>query len=374
MESGSRFAVVLLNFGGPRSRDEVRRFLFEILRDPNTIQLPAPGWVQDRLAAAIARRRAVEVGRQYGEIGGRSPIVAATERIAAALAEALQPRAAAAGSESVPDPLPVYIAHRYLPGDTARAAARMVADGITDLLALPLYPHYSHATSGSSFQQLAAELSQAGYAGRCRALRSYPDSGGYLAALAERLEECLADARLQPDGTVILCSAHGLPATYIERGDPYKLELYRSLEALKRRFAGWRFELSFQSRVGPAEWLQPYTDRILSTFAAQGVRQLVFLPLSFVNDHIETLYEIGHTYFELARRSGLTPHRVRAIEDHPAFIGFLAQAVRDWQAGLAGVPLHEVQPPDQSFARSGFWLWSLWLSALVLALGLALAA
>jgi ferrochelatase len=364
MSASAKPAVVLLNFGGPRALEEVRDFLFEILRDPNTLHLPVPGWVQDRLAAMIARRRAREVRRQYDEIGGRSPIVEATERIAQALREGLE----AAGQA-----LPVYVAHRYLRGETARAAAGMAAGGVTELLALPLYPHFSFATSGSSFQQLARELARAGFSGRVWAVRSYPDAPGYLQALAERLEATLANAALRPAHTVLLCSAHGLPAAYVEQGDPYVQELYRTLDGLRRRFPQWRFELSYQSRVGPAEWLRPYTDEMLPMLAGQGVRDVVFIPLAFVNDHIETLYEIGHTYFAQARALGMTPHRVPAIEAHGAFVRMLATAVLDWREGLGAVPLEGLLPPDQSFARRGLWVWSAWLVALAGALGFALA-
>jgi protoporphyrin/coproporphyrin ferrochelatase len=358
-----RPAVVLLNFGGPRRLEEVPGFLYEILRDPNTIQLPLPQWVQDRLAWRIARRRSREVSRQYAEIGGASPIVPATLRIRNALADALQ----AAGR-----PLPVYVAQRYLPGDTEATVAEMLTDGVDALLAVPLYPHFSYATSGSSFQQLHALLRDVGWEGRLDALRSYPDAPGLLEAMADRLEATLREAHLQPEHTVILCSAHGLPRAYVEHGDPYRLELYRTVEGLRQRFPQWRFDLAFQSRVGPMEWLKPYTDRYVPQLAQEGVRDLVFVPISFVNDHIETLFEVGVTYFALARAHGLTPHRVPAVEDHPAHVGVLARAAVQWAEGRAGVPLVELLPPDQSFRRRGRWAWGLWLAALAAALFFAL--
>jgi protoporphyrin/coproporphyrin ferrochelatase len=354
-----RPAVLLLNFGGPRDLAEVPRFLYEILRDPNTIQLPLPRWVQDRLAWRIARRRSREVARQYGEIGGASPIVPATLRIRNALAAAL---------EQAGHPLPVTVAQRYLPGDAAATVAALRADGVDALLALPLYPHFSYASSGSSLQQVHELLRAAGWEGRLDALRSYPDAPGLLEAMSERLAATLREAGLHPPGTVILCSAHGLPAAYVERGDPYRLELYRTVEALRQRFPEWRFDLAFQSRVGPAQWLQPYTDRYVPQLAAEGLRDVVFLPISFVNDHIETLYEIGVTYFNLARAHGLTPHRVPAVEDHPAHVRVLAEAALHWRAGRAGVPLRELLPPDQRFRRVGVWAWGAWLAALLAAL------
>ena len=355
-------AVLLLNFGGPRGLEEVSRFLYEILRDPNTLQLPAPQGLQDLLARRIAFRRSAEVARQYAEIGGASPIVAATARMAAALAARLSARGLR---------IPVLAAHRYLPGHTRETVARLIELGIGRILAVPLYPHFSWATTGSSAQQLQAELKRAGCGAEVLALRSYPDLPGYVDALAARLRETLAGAGT-PAQTVVLCSAHGLPASYVARGDPYRFELYRTLDALRARFPEWRFVLSFQSRVGPAEWLRPYTDQILSALAAQGTRHQVFLPLAFVNDHLETLYEIGHTYFAAARALGMTPHRVPAVEDDPAYMAALAEWVEAALAGRGAVGLGELMPPDQSFRRVGLWVWSAWLAALSAALTNAL--
>lgn len=368
-------AVVLLNFGGPRALAEVPRFLFEILRDPNTLQIASPQWIQDLLARYIASRRSREVTRQYAAIGGASPIVVATERMAEALSRLLSARGT---------PLRVLPAHRYLPGHTRAAAARLMEWGVRRIVAVPLYPHFSWATTGSSAEQLQVELSRAGFAGHTVAVRSYPDAPQYVAAVADRLSATLAGAGLSANSatqleTVILCSAHGLPASYVERGDPYRVELSRTLDALRARFPDWRFALSFQSRVGPAEWLRPYTDGILPILAEEGTKHVVFLPLAFVNDHLETLYEIGHTYFGAAQRLGMKPVLVPAVEDHPAFMAELADRVEaalapdgDGAPGRGVVPLAELLPPDQSFCRRGLWLWSAWLAAFAAALANAL--
>lgn len=359
----SRPLVVLLNFGGPRDLDEVEAFLFEILRDPNTIQLPLPGRLQDGIARRIARRRAPEIRRQYGEIGGRSPIVADTERIATALGAALR----AEGIE-----VSLRIAQRYLPGWCDALAREIVSEGYDALFAVPLYPHFSYATTGSSIEQFAQALERAGFTGGLRCLRSYPAEARYLDALEETLRPVLEQQQLRQEETVILCSAHGLPRRYVERGDPYRLELYQTVERLRERFAGWRIDLAFQSRVGPLEWLRPYTDEYIPVLAAQGLRDLVFVPVSFVNDHIETLYEIGVTYFDLARAHGLRPHRAAAVSAHPGHIATLAGAVRRWQAGWGGVPYRELLPPNQDFARRGWWLWLGWGAAFLAAFGYAL--
>ena len=356
-------AVVLLNFGGPREAAEVEGFLYEILRDPNTIQLPFPQLFQNILARRIARKRSPETAAQYAEIGGGSPIVPATETIAEGLRSKLT---------ALPSPPPVFVAHRYIAGWCAATAREVFESGAQEVLAIPLYPHFSFATTGSSLEQLSQALRDAGFAGQLRSIRSYPDAPQYLEALSNRLEATLADAGCKAEETVVLCSAHGLPVSYVRRGDPYPLELYRTIEGLAGRFPQWQFLLSYQSRVGPAEWLKPYTDEVLAELADDGAKHLVFLPLSFVNDHIETLFEIGHTYFGMAQALGMTPHLVPAIEDHPAHIGFLAEQTQQWLQGSGGVKADELLPPDQSFARTGRWALILWLISLFAAGWIAL--
>jgi len=344
--------------------DEVPPFLFEILRDPNTLQVPAPRIVQDLLARWIAGRRSKEIARQYGEIGGASPIVAATDRLAQKLRETL------ATDRFAPR---IWVAHRYLPGHTRETATRIVGEGVARIIAIPMYPHFSWATTGSAAEQLEEELNRAGYQGEVSVIRSYPEATGYVDAVSARLSETLAQVQGTASSTVILCSAHGLPANYVDAGDPYRFELYRTVDALRRRFPDRRFVLSFQSRVGPAEWLQPYTDRILADLAKADVQHLVFLPIAFVNDHLETLYEIGHTYFAAARQLGMAPYRVPAIEDHPAYVSALAHLVREAYEGRVAVPLREVLPPSQAGKRVGWWLWSVWLAAVAGALANALS-
>ena len=384
-EPFSKHGVVLLNFGGPRTLEEVPAFLFEILSDPNTLQLPLPRWAQNILARRITRRRSVEMARQYGAIGGKSPLVDAT----AAIAESLR--------ELLPD-LPVYTVHRYLRGYTEAVAREIAAEGNdTDgndtggtgaLLALPLYPHFSYATTGSSIEQLLDALDAAGWRGEVTALAAYPRHPRYLEALAARLEECLSAHRPPPGETVILCSAHGLPRSYVERGDPYRDQIEDTVSALRESFPGWRIEIAYQSRVGPAEWLRPYTDEIIPQLAAEGVRHLVFLPISFTSDHIETLYEVGVTYFSLARKCGMEPYRVQAVENHPGLIRLLADTALAWrsqrggggagtEAGEAGrpgnndwVPAQTLLPPGQTLRRNGGWIAALLLAAGI-ALGLA---
>ena len=356
-------AVVLLNFGGPGNLEEVSDFLYEILRDPNTIQMPMPLWFQNRLARRISAKRGEVVAQQYQAIGGKSPIIEATEQQRLHLEAALRQR----GSS-----VQVYVAHRYIAGNTEKVIQHMLQDRMDDIYLLPLYPHYSQATTGSSLEQFCQRLTQGGFCGKIQALRSYPTHPDYIAGLSEQLQQALIQHNLDPHHTRILCSAHGLPQSYIDRGDPYLMELLATVEELRKHFRQWQFDLCFQSRVGPAKWLQPYTDELIQQLPEQGVQSILFVPLSFVNDHLETLFEIDHTYFELARSVNLTPYRMPALETHPRFIHLFCEQTLLWEQGLQGIDPVLLFPASQHFRRYDQWLLYTWSIAFLTALLFAL--
>lgn len=146
------------------------------------------------------------------------------------------------------------------------------------------------------------------------------------------------------------------------------MELHQTISALRQRLPLWKIELAFQSRVGPAQWLKPYTDEFIPTLPARRIKNLVFIPISFVNDHLETLVEIQHLYFSMAQSVGLVPYRVPAIEAHPAFIQLLVDQVEGWTQGVEGVSPEWVQPPSQRFQRYDQWIWLLWFAVFLMAL------
>ena len=151
------------------------------------------------------------------------------------------------------------------------------------------------------------------------------------------------------------------------------MELHTTVEALRQHFPLWRFVLCFQSRVGPAKWLQPYTDVLLKELPQQGVQAVLFVPLSFVNDHLETLFEIDVTYFDLARSLNLTPFRLPALETHPRFIQLLCEQTLLWDQGVQGIDPTLLLPPSQHFRRYDQWILLLWGMSFLIALYYALA-
>ena len=316
-----RVGVLLLNLGGPEQIEDVRPFLFNLFADPEIIRLPFP-WLQRPLAWLLSSSRAKRSQANYQQIGGGSPLRRITEEQAAALKQVLADR----GTEAN-----IYIGMRYWYPFTEEAVAQIKRDGIERLVVLPLYPHFSISTSGSSFrllQQLWVEdpsLQRIVYT----VVPSWYDRPGYNAAMADLIAQEL-DQLDQPDQAHIFFSAHGVPVSYVEEaGDPYQREIEHCTElimaALNRPNP---HTLAYQSRVGPVEWLQPYTEDAIEALAHEGVKDLVVVPISFVSEHIETLQEIDIEYREIATESGIQGFpRVPALNTHPRFIADLADLV-----------------------------------------------
>ena len=311
-----RTSVVLLNMGGPDSEAAIRPFLQNLFSDPEILSFPLAGLVRPFLARTIAAKRAPRVLPNYRAIGGKSPLREISEAQAAALQAELGGREAG---------FAVQVAMRYWHPFAAEAAAAIRAWNPSRLVVLPLYPHYCRATTGSSLRDLEAALAAAGLASLPRrVVRAYPDFGPYVEALAETVREGLEHL----PGATVLYSAHGLPQKIVDRGDPYRDHVQRTVAALAERLPGAPHRLAFQSKVGPVQWLKPSLEEMFRQLASEGVEDLVVVPISFVSDHIETLHELDIEYREFATDLGFRGyHRSAALNTRPAFIRALALRV-----------------------------------------------
>lgn len=316
-----RVGVLLLNLGGPEQLEDVRPFLFNLFADPEIIRLPFP-WLQKPLAWLISSSRAQKSQENYKQIGGGSPLRQITEEQADALKRALESKDQAAE---------VYVGMRYWYPFTEEAIARIKRDGVDQLVILPLYPQFSISTSGSSFRLLEQiwlddpTLERINYT----VIPSWYSRPGYVNAIADLIRQEL-DKLPNPDEAHVFFSAHGVPVSYVEEaGDPYQREIEHCTElimqALNRPNA---HILAYQSRVGPVEWLQPYTEEAIEALAEEGVKTLMVVPISFVSEHIETLQEIDIEYREVAEESGIENFcRVPALNTHQGFIDDMADMV-----------------------------------------------
>jgi ferrochelatase len=328
----SRVGVLLLNLGGPDKLEDVYMFLYNLFSDPDLIRLPLK-FLQKPIASLIAATRAPVSQQNYALIGGKSPLREITEAQAEAISSALQDRGQTAK---------VYVGMRYWTPYTEEAIAQIKQDKITKLVVLPLYPQFSISTSGSSFKlidklwQNDKELQQI----ERITINSWYDRPGYIKAMCETIE-----AKIQvftdPDKVHIFFSAHGVPKKYVsEYGDPYQTEIENGVDLIMRslRQHYGRFNahtLAYQSRVGPVEWLQPYTEEAIAQLAKRGIQDLLVIPISFISEHIETLQEIDMEYREVAESVGIHNfERAPALNVHPTFINDLAEMVLESLGGV----------------------------------------
>jgi protoporphyrin/coproporphyrin ferrochelatase len=274
----------------------------------------------------IAARRARHVAHHYAELGGRSPLIENTMRQAAALEARLRQTLDAR----------VVVAMRYWRPFTAEAIAQLEHDRPGELVLLPLYPQYSRTTSGSSFHEWARSFHPHGWNPRVHTVEEFHQDERYLEAVRQSIDRTLAGFP-DPRDVDFVFSAHSVPVAVIERGDPYRRQIERTVELVWER-GGWpgRRHLCYQSKVGASKWLRPSMHETIRRLAAERRRDILVAPISFVSDHIETLHEIEIEHRRQAMALGIERFRmVPGLNDSPAFIDALAALVQARVAGLA---------------------------------------
>lgn len=308
-------AVLLLQMGGPDSLEAVEPFLYNLFSDRDIIRI-GPAFLQPFIARMIVKRRAPKSAANYRDIGGRSPLRALTEEQASELESVLG------------DDYRCFVAMRYWKPFTDEALSAIRREGIRRIVALSLYPHYSRATSGSSFNELERCLAGSKPRPEVSYIRHFYDHPLYIQALSEKIEQGLSGF---PDRSRVqlFFSAHSLPQSFITEGDLYLDHIQATVKLTMERFEGVSHHLAFQSRAGPVKWLEPSTQDKLKDLAAQGHTEVLMVPLSFVSDHIETLHEIDIEYREEAHKLGILDfRRTESLNSSPVFISCLAELVR----------------------------------------------
>lgn len=312
-------AVVMMNLGGPDSLEAVEPFLYNIFSDPDVLQLPLGFLYQKALARKISRSRAAESAECYRKIGGRSPILELTREQGALLEKALGPG------------FRTYVAMRAWKPFTEEAVEALLADGAKEVVALPLYPQRSRTTTLSSLRELKRLLAKKAPGLPLREICCYPTESGLVGGWVERI--CGALGAL-PEGrrarAHVLFSAHGLPKSVVEGGDPYLSQVQATVAAVMQRLgSGQPHSLAFQSKATRAKWLEPSTQDALAALARSGVEDVAVVPIAFLTDHIETLYELDLLIRDHARAVGIPHyHRVAALNGSSALIEGLARLVR----------------------------------------------
>jgi ferrochelatase len=306
-------AVFLMNLGGPRTLDEVEPYLYELFSDPLLISAPF-GPLRPLVARLISRFRAPSSAEKYALIGGKSPIVDGTEAQARALAAVL-------GTG-----FSCHLAMRCGHPNTEEGVREALSAGATRAVALPLYPQYANATTMSSLLELRRVWpKEKPLAEIC----TWHDDDAYLGASASALEEVLATVpEAERSSILVVFSAHGLPMSQVRKGDPYPGYIEHSARETARRAGSPAYQVTFQSRVGPAKWLGPDTVEFLRANARD--RTIVAVPIAFVSEHLETLYDLDILAKEAAAKAGARRFlRVPALGTRPDFVAALARIVRE---------------------------------------------
>jgi protoporphyrin/coproporphyrin ferrochelatase len=324
LQGKKRVGIVLFQLGGPDSLEAVEPFLLNLFLDPDIIPLGPLGWLRGPVAKWISSRRSIPVAKKYAEIGGRSPIGTLTERQRAALVEALAPHV---------DPVAVTAMRYWHPLTSEAVESLRKAGPLDEIVLLPLYPHYSFATTLSSLKEWRRVYGEPDGGPPERTIDHFYDHPLYVQALVERIGSVL---RQFEDGASIhlVFSAHGLPMSLVEKGDPYPKQIAGTVRAVcesgAKQYDSWprTHLLCYQSRVGPAKWLSPALTETIEKLGHQGVKEMLVVPISFVTEHIETLHEINIEAREEAEKFGIKTFRMMpAVGDSPLFIAALKDLV-----------------------------------------------
>ncbi|XP_046858061.1 ferrochelatase, mitochondrial-like [Xenia sp. Carnegie-2017] len=320
----AKTGIMLVNMGGPSTLDEVHDFLFRLFSDKDLIPLPA----QSRLAPWIAKRRTPKIIEQYDKIGGGSPIRKWTEKQGEGMVKILDdisPQTA---------PHKCYIGFRYAHPLTEDTLEDIERDEIERVVAFTQYPQYSCSTTGSSLNAIYRFYKKRNLNSNVKwsVIDRWPTHHGLVEAFATNIQDELTKfPESVRERVVILFSAHSLPMSVVNRGDPYPAEVASTVHAVmnKLQFSN-PYRLVWQSKVGPLPWLGPQTEDSIEGLSKNGEKYLLLVPIAFTSDHIETLYELDIEYMEeTAKKAGVEIiRRSSSLNDNPVFIKAMADIVK----------------------------------------------
>ncbi len=323
----SKTGLLLVNLGSPDSPSpkDTRRYLAEFLHDYRVIDTSRWIWCPV-LHGIILRTRPKKSAAAYASIwhepaeipGDDAPLI----RITRAQAEGVR--------RQLGDKVHVEIAMRYGNPSIGFGLEALKLKGCTRIAVLPLYPQFAGATTASVYDGVSMALEKQMDVPELRFLRHYYDDPRYIGALAESVDAHLSTLDWIPD--TILTSYHGLPQSYVDKGDPYQTECLETTRLLREEMGKSEADLyaTFQSRFGPKAWLQPYTDKVLEDLPAQGVKKVAVMMPGFSADCLETLEEIAVEAKESFEEHGGTHFTaIPCLNADPAHIDLLANIARE---------------------------------------------
>jgi ferrochelatase len=326
--SNDQTCYIIANFGGPRTLTEINPFLTSLLTDKDVVRTGMPQWLHSILFKRIAKKRTLKVSKDYEQMGGCSPIYADTEAVASKLSQELN--------------APVLTFHRYLPATHAKFIQKLAETTCTRITVFPMFPQFTYATTGSIARWFSKNLPEY-VVNKMRWVKSYPSHPSFVRSYTNCIKDFLHEKQIMESDAHFLFSAHGIPAKFVATGDLYQSECESSFNAIMKAFPASSATLAYQSKFGPGEWLKPYTVDVSEgiTERIENKKHVLFVPISFTSDHIETLVEIENDYLPLITKQNLQAHRVPAL-NHRA----------DWMRAIVDIIAEENYCANQMLVRS----------------------
>jgi len=318
-----KIAVVLFQLGGPDSLDAVKPFLYNLFCDPDIIDFSGAFLARKPLARFISSRRSKKVIEKYQIIGGKSPILEHTKTQAASLERELNKTISAK----------VFIAMRYWHPLTEEVVTSIQKEQFKKIILLPLYPHYSKATTGSSLNEWNRQCAlKKNFPSSAKTISSFHNHPLYIEAIVKNIQKALMKfSHISQEEVDLIVSAHGTPASLVKKGDPYKEQIEETVRLVMER-GQWNstHTLCYQSKVGPVKWLEPSLRETIQNLAAKGRKHFLIIPISFVTEHLETLNEINIEIRREAEQLGVEQFELMpALNDSPKFIQCLTELVME---------------------------------------------
>jgi len=308
-------ALILLNMGGPNSIDEVELFLKNMFADKHI--LPMNPYLRRFVANIIITKRLEDVKENYQRLGGKSPLTGLTHQLIEKLEEKLS--------------LPVYPAMRYVPPFADEALLKCQEEGVEELILFPLYPQYSTTTTRSSVEDIQLRAEALNYHPKIEVIAPYYDYYPFVLASVEQIIEAMRGEDTQTYD--LLLSAHGLPMSIIQNGDPYEKQVEAMVSAMKMLFhqkgvVFHEIKLVYQSKVGNSAWLEP---NLVDVLRNPTHRRVVIYPLAFTLDNSETLFELDIEHREIADKLHYEAYKVvPCLNDSDAFVSVVTSLVEPY--------------------------------------------
>ncbi|MCC8371620.1 MAG: ferrochelatase [Rickettsia endosymbiont of Pseudomimeciton antennatum] len=318
--SKKKIAIVLFNLGGPNSLNSVKKFLFNLFYDRAIINLPNPlRFIIAKIISIIRNKKSQKI---YSLIGNKSPILQETESQKDAITEKLK--------TTINDDFKIFIAMRHFYPNSKETVKRINEYNPSEIILLPLYPQFSSTTTGSSIKEFISSFQKNRYSNSnipIKTICCYPMDDQFIKSHLSLIKRSLKKLK-NKEIFRILFSAHGLPKKIIKAGDPYQWQIEKTVENLvsNLNIDNLDYKITYQSRVGPIEWLKPNTEDEIKV-AGKESKSLIIVPIAFVSEHVETLVELDIEYRRIADEYQIEYIRTPALGINKLFINSLAKMV-----------------------------------------------